>query len=452
MALSDQAFQRPGLGPEQVLVVGHHDGAFDPVDGAPDAAGAHAGKAGRSQIGQLGGRDGQQVGMVRRCQRTDHVEFAGADEVQIGLGKIALVEHESDRFTGIADGPAACGELAAEAWEQGSVGLVAGVGAVEERQVEVAGGEQGDTHGSQGSAAFLARAALGQAGPGVEGVEEGEEVGGVEEDLAQVDLEVADEGGDEVAFDGLDGGGGDAVEVVPEALAGELAGLDGEQAGEDGAVEPSGETGLGTGGEAAMESGDEQVGADGGAGAALGDMAVDVLDEAQALGEVEEGGDAAEVADEGAGCGGDGGIGALGDEVVDAAEVPGLDDFGAAVDAGGAAGVVVELAVDVLADQAGHDLGHTIADPKQRCQGMFGIICEDNGAFGQPSAWSRLNLRFGLPLPAKRRVNSRLPRHFAWSVAHLRATPNPSVDEALGNLGHMDRSAAWPPHPAGSVA
>ena len=74
-----------------------------------------------------------------------------------------------------------------------------------------------------------------------------------------------------------------------------------------------------------------------------------MLDEAQALGEVKEGGGDAEVANEGAGCRGDGGISALGDEVVDAAEVPGLDDFGAAVDAGRAAGIVVELAVDVFA-------------------------------------------------------------------------------------------------------
>ena len=76
--------------------------------------------------------------------------------------------------------------------------------------------------------------------------------------MAQVDLEVADEGGDEGAFDGLDR----------------------EQAGEDGAVELGGDSDLGTGGEAAIEAGDEQVSANGGAGAALGDMAVGVLDEA----------------------------------------------------------------------------------------------------------------------------------------------------------------------------
>ena len=69
---------------------------------------------------------------------------------------------------------------------------------------------------------------------------------------------------------------------------------------------------LEQGGEAPIDDGDEQVGANGGAGAALGDMAVDVLEEAQALGEVKESGNAAEVADEGAGSGGNSGIGAFG--------------------------------------------------------------------------------------------------------------------------------------------
>ena len=383
-ALPDQALQRPRLGLEQVLVVGHHDRALDSVDIAPNAPGAHTRQALRSQIGQLRRRRGQQVGIVGGHQRADHVELAGVDEGQIGLGIIALVEDERDGLARGADRPAAGGELAAEAAEQGRVGLVAGVGAVEERQVEVAGGEQGHAHDPQRGAALLAMAALGQAGLVVEGVEEGEEIGGVEEHLAQVDLEVADEGGDEVAFDGLDGVRGEAVEVVPEALAGELAGLDGEQPGEHGAVEPSGDARFGAGREAAIEDGDEQVGADGGAGAAFGDVAVDVLDEAQALGEVEEGRGAAEVADEGARGGRDGGVGALGDDVVDAAEVPGLDDLGAAVDARGLAGVVIGLAMDVLADEARHGLGHTVANREHRCQGMFKTVLKRMDRLGVP--------------------------------------------------------------------
>ena len=165
-------------------------------------------------------------------------------------------------------------------------------------------------------------AALGEGGLVVEGVDEGEEVGGVEEHLAQVDLEVADQGGDEVAFDGLDGVGGDTVHVVPKALAGELGGFEREQAVEDGALEPGGAGGFGAGVEAAVEDGDEQVGADGGAWAALGDVAVDV---------------------------------------VGATEVDLADDFGLAVDALGLAGVVVGVAADDLLDEAGHELSHTLA-------------------------------------------------------------------------------------------
>ena len=95
--------------------------------------------------------------------------------------------------------------------------------------------------------------------------------------MTQVDLEVADECGDEGAFDGLDGVRGEAVEVVPEALTRELSGLDGEQPG-DGAVKPSGDACFGARREAAIEDGDEQqVGADGGAGAAFGVLYVALI-------------------------------------------------------------------------------------------------------------------------------------------------------------------------------
>ena len=182
----------------------------------------------------------------------------------------------------------------------------------------------------------------------------------------------------------MDGVRGEAVEVVPEGLAGELAGPDGEQPGEHGAVEPSGDARFGAGREAAIEDGDEQVGADGGAGAAFGHVAVDVLDKAQALGKVEEGRGGAEVADEGARGGRDGGVGALGDDVVDAAEVPGLDDLGATVDARGLAGVVIGMAMDVLADEARHGLGHTVANREHRCQGMFKTVLKIMDRLGVP--------------------------------------------------------------------
>ena len=80
--------------------------------------------------------------------------------------------------------------------------------------------------------------------------------------------------------------GGDAGHVVPEALAGQLLGADVQEAAQGGALEPAGDLGLAAGSDAAVEGGQEQVGADGGSGAGLGDVAVDVLDQLQAPGEV----------------------------------------------------------------------------------------------------------------------------------------------------------------------
>ena len=294
-------------------------------------------------------------------ERADDVEGAGLDGGEIGLGVVAFVKDQGDGLERVGDGAAAGGELAAEVLEGGRVGALAGVGAVQQGQVGVGGDEQGEADDAQGGAALLAVAALGEGGLVVEGVDEGEEVGGVEEHLAQVDLEVADQGGDEVAFDGLDGVGGDAVHVVPKALAGELGGFEREQAVEDGALEPGGDGGFGAGVEAAVEDGDEQVGADGGALAALGDVAVDDSGELQAPGEVEEGGDGAEVADGGLGSGDGGGELEFGDDVVGATKVDLADDFGLAVDALGLAGVVVGVAADDLLDEAGHELSHTLA-------------------------------------------------------------------------------------------
>ncbi len=203
--------------------------------------------------------------------------------------------------------------------------------------------------------ALLAVAALSQLGALVEGIEVGEEVGGVKQHLAQVETELAGHGGNDVAFHGGEGGDGDAVHLVPEALAGELVGAQGEQAAQGGGVEPAGEAGLGAGGEAAVEDGGEQVGADGGAGAALGEMTVDVLDELQAAGEGEQSGRGTEFTHDRLQRLGGGGSGAeFLDDLVGATEIGLGDDLGLAVDALADAGVVVGVAPDDLLDEAGH--------------------------------------------------------------------------------------------------
>ena len=60
------------------------------------------------------------------------------------------------------------------------------------------------------------------------------------------------------------------------------------------------------------------------------------------------------------------------------------------------------------------------------------ILLWASGVPDNPSAWSRLNLRFSLPPLAKRIVSCRRSRRFALSVAHLRHPPRLGADETQG--------------------
>ena len=55
-----------------------------------------------------------------------------------------------------------------------------------------------------------------------------------------------------------------------------------------------------------------------------------------------------------------------------------------------------------------------------------------SGGRDNPSAWSRLNLRFSLPPLARRIVSCRRSKRFALSVAHLRHPPRLGADETQG--------------------
>ena len=293
-ALGNLAQQRAALRIGQLGVPGHQHRALDAEHHAPEAAGAHARQPRPGQRGQLLGRSREQVGVLGGHQGADEVERALPHALQVLARVVALVEDQRDALGAVGDLAAAPGQLGGQASEHGRVRAVARTGAVQQGQAEVGGHQQRHAHDAQRLAALLAVAALGQLGALVEGVDVGEEVGGVEQQPAQVEVELADHGGDEVALDGGDGVQREAVHVLPEALAGQLAGLQAEQAGQHGAGEPVGEAGLGAGGEAAVEGGDEQVGADGRAGAALGGVTVDVFGELEPAGEGEQSGGGAE--------------------------------------------------------------------------------------------------------------------------------------------------------------
>src|SRR5262249_52332726 len=94
-----------------------------------------------------------------------------------------------------------------------------------------------------------------------------------------------------------------------------------------------------------------------------GEVAVDLLDQAEASGQIVQGDDGAELGDDrvlGRGGPWGRGLGQGGDDVVSAAEILLPDDLGLAVDAAAFAWVVVGLAVDGLLEEARHAVGHTV--------------------------------------------------------------------------------------------
>ena len=155
----------------------------------------------------------------------------------------------------------------------------------------------------------------------------------------------------------LDGGDhtlGNEAHVVPEALGSE--GLLGKAPpSREGSVRiPGADLSLALGREGAVDSGQNKVLANRGTLVPLHDVSVDGLDELEPLGNTEKRGDRSGLANDGfLGTRGAGVFGSF-DDGVGSAEVLLPDDAGCAVDALGADGIVIGVALLLLADNAGH--------------------------------------------------------------------------------------------------
>jgi hypothetical protein len=198
---------------------------------------------------------------------------------------------------------------------------------------------------------------LGQLGARIEAVDAGEEVGGIEQQAAQVEAEAGDGGGTQVVLDPPDRLLVQAVHVVPEALAGELRGPQAYKTGQHGRLVPCADARLAARGDAPIEDGHEQVLAHGRSPRALlGHVAVDRRSQIKLLGQIETGGGGAELANDGlVGCG----VGEPANELRGRAEVLLTDNRRFAVYPLAFAEVVVGPAADDLLGEARHGLGHT---------------------------------------------------------------------------------------------
>ncbi len=135
------------------------------------AVGAHAGQPVGLQRAHPIRRHGQQFRVLDGHQRANEVEGAALDPVQVLARVVALVEGQGDRLGTSDDLMVAPGQIGGETLEQGRVGAVAGIGAMQQGRSEVGRDQQRHADDAQRPAALLAVAALGQLGALVEGVE-----------------------------------------------------------------------------------------------------------------------------------------------------------------------------------------------------------------------------------------------------------------------------------------
>jgi len=238
---------------------------------------------------------------------------------------------------------------------------VAGVNVVKQGDMEISGDQQRQPHDPQVQALLFALAPLGERGRGIEGVNEGIEVGRIVEEAGEIDPEALDERAGEVLLDGRDLLGVQVTHVVPEALAGERRRGDGEEAAQHGALIPVGHPGLAGRSQAAVQRGEAEVGSDADALFPFAGMAIDRGHQIQLARQVIQSGGGSEISQ----CDflGRGWLGAsfeVPGDVLGLSQVLLPGDFGSAVDTLTLAGVPVGVAADdFLVEADRHTLGHT---------------------------------------------------------------------------------------------
>jgi len=357
LTLGDLPTQGFVLGPEEPSIESDQDRALHPENLLVRAVGPDCRQLGLVQSTHLLAIDVQEFRMLGGHQRTDEVERPLVDGGEVLLGVVALVENQSDVACPMPQFAAAPGEIGRDKAKGFRVMLVASVDMMEQRDVPVGGDEQGETEQAQIGASLFAVSSLRKGGAEIEAIDEGEEIGRIEEQVAQIEAELGHGFCTDVAFNRVDGGLVDTIHVVPETLARQLCRTEVQQTRQDGRVEPGPDAGLAPGGDAAVEHGDEQVLADRGPlRALLGHVAVDGADQVEPLGHGQTSGRGAKFANDGLLRGG---VGRrvrreAASKVFGGPEILLPDDRGLAVDALALPQVVVGLAMDELLRKARH--------------------------------------------------------------------------------------------------
>ena len=154
-----------------------------------------------------------------------------------------LSKTSRDVLAGLGQFPVVGGQFLGDRAELDTVGHVAGVDPMQQRDVEVGADQQAEADLAEIATLLLIVAALRQLGR-CAGVDVSEEVGAVVDQGAQVELQALDQPPTDLLLAGGDVIGGDQIHVVPEVLGREPSRVGRQQAAQGRLAKPVGELQL----------------------------------------------------------------------------------------------------------------------------------------------------------------------------------------------------------------
>ena len=215
--------------------------------------------------------------------------------------------------------------------------------------------DQGQTQEPEICSPFLALASLRKFAPGIEAIDEGEEVGRIKEQASEIEPKPPHRILGEFALDENDFLLGDPVHVVPESLTGELRSFGGNQPREHSLLVPGSDLGLAPGSDTAVEGRKQYVLSHRQALVfSLGDVAVNDGSDSQLFGNLKAGCRCPKLAEADALGSDRGGTLQSLDELIGWAQVLLPDDLGLAIHPLAFAQVVVGAALDDFLGETGH--------------------------------------------------------------------------------------------------
>lgn len=338
----------------EVVVEGHQNRALNAKDLLLGAVGANRFEAFPLEGLEVFAVYGQKFGVVGGNQGTDKPIGAFIEKLHAFLRVVSLIKDKRDLGASFGEGGITLHQFVKDSAKLNRVGDVPIIRLMEQGDMEVRGSQKGEADLAKVVTPIFVMSPLRQFPLGAR-ADEGEEVGGVQGEAAQIDLVYVNDPVAKIGLDGEDLLFPQVAHVIPKLLAGQLAKLGRAQPPQDGLSVPGRQSTLALGTCGAVDGGQSDILAHGKPLIPFGNMRIDNSDEIEFFHDAPDRRNRAELGDGDPLYGGRAsGFCDRGHNIFDSPEVDGARDPRSAVDPAALAGVIVRMPPDNLFGEACH--------------------------------------------------------------------------------------------------